>query len=390
VRRILVIRLGLLGDGTAFLSPALQRLKECFPQATVHVLATPLQRPVLAALPFVDAVPLWTAGDLLEPRRALRPGAWAAALGSLRALRRERYDLALACYGGLSSAIALLSGIPFRVGFAGEAFPLTLTRALPGGRYDQPWHECDYNLALVEAARRPDGLSGPAGGDPPPGTPMRLVVPAGAGERLVALLPALLPSGGSVPERPPGHPATRTPLVVLFPGATNGKAKRWPVPHWAVLARRLRAAGATVVLAGGEEERALSRAVRERAGGEIADVTGRTALPELLALLARATAVVAGDTGPLHLAIALGRPVVGVYGPTDPAIYGPYRAARAIVVRQALPCAPCYRPEQGRMAECPLGHTLCQRLIPPEAVYDAVRSLLPDGGAPPHSPAEQR
>jgi ADP-heptose:LPS heptosyltransferase len=152
------------------------------------------------------------------------------------------------------------------------------------------------------------------------------------------------------------------------------------VPYWAVVARRLRADGAIVVLAGGEEERPLSRAVGERAGGDLLDLTGRTTIPELLALLERASAVVAGDTGPLHLAIALERPVVGIYGPTDPAICGPYRAARAVVVRHVLPCAPCYRLDRG-MADCPLGHTLCQRLIPPGAVYDAVWSVLSPAGS---------
>lgn len=368
VRRILVLRFGLLGDGTALLSPALQRLKELFPASVVHVLATPLQGPLLQGLPFVDAVIPWTAGDLLEPRQALRPGAWRAAAGAVAELRRGRYDLALACYGPLASAVALLSGAPRRLGYAAEAFPLALTIPLPGGRYDRGWHEVDYNVALADAAardvqssvpgKRPDGTG--RGSSEPQGGPLRLVVEEGAQRTIAALLQ---------PQVAPG-----VPLVVLVPGATNGRAKRWPLPYWVTLAGQLLAGGRAVVLAGGPEERSLGRAIRAQAGDAVADLVGRTTLPELLALLERASVVVSGDSGPLHLAIAVGRPVVAIYGPTDPRQSGPYRAARATLVRHELPCSPCYRLD--RVADCPLGHTLCQRLVTPQRVYHAVEDLL--------------
>jgi hypothetical protein len=89
-QRILVLRFGLLGDGTALLSPTLRRLREAFPGARVDVLATPLQRPLLEGLPEVDRVLTWGAGDLTEPRQALRPAAWGVAWEALSAVRRER------------------------------------------------------------------------------------------------------------------------------------------------------------------------------------------------------------------------------------------------------------------------------------------------------------
>ena len=117
------MRFGLLGDGTALLSPTLRHLREAFPGARIDVLATPLQRPLLEGLPEVDRVLTWSAGDLTEPRQALRLAAWGAARAALRELRRERYCLALSCYGRLASAVALLSGASRRVGYRDEAFP---------------------------------------------------------------------------------------------------------------------------------------------------------------------------------------------------------------------------------------------------------------------------
>jgi ADP-heptose:LPS heptosyltransferase len=139
-----------------------------------------------------------------------------------------------------------------------------------------------------------------------------------------------------------------------------------------------------VVLAGGPADRQLSRAVVAGVAGASTrpanaaprpiDLTGRTTLPALLALLERADVLVSGDSGPLHLAIALGRPTVAILGPTDPARSGPYRAPGTVLLRRDLPCSPCYRLDN--VADCPLGHTLCQWLIRPEAVYDAVRAIL--------------
>jgi lipopolysaccharide heptosyltransferase II len=364
VRRILVLRLGLLGDA-ALLTPALRLLKDSFSPAEVHVLATPLQEPLLAPLPFVDRVVRWRAGDLLEPRRALRPRAWSQAAATIAGLRAQEYDLAIVCYGRLASAVALLSGARHRIGYAAECFPGSLTRALPGGRYDRPWHEVEYNVALARAA-------GAAGATPA----MQLVVAPAARSAVRTLLAAHgVPANSARPAAPTG--AARggaCPIVTIHPGATNGSAKRWPAAYWGAVASRLAADGATVVLAGGREERALTAEIRARAGNRPIDLAGRTSVAELLALLECADVVASGDSAPVHLAVALGRPTVAIYGPTDPAIYGPYDRSAATIVRHQLPCSPCYRLD--RVADCPLGHTLCQRLIAPETVYAAIRSAF--------------
>jgi lipopolysaccharide heptosyltransferase II len=359
VRRILVMRFGLLGDGV-LTTPALRLLRESFRHAEIHLLATPGQAELLRPLPFVDDVILWTAGDLLEPRQARRGAAWTSAASSLRRLRRARYDLAISLYGRLGSAVALLSGAPSRFGYAGEAFRGTLTHALPGRRYDRDWHEAAYNVALVrEASARPGRVASTEDAGP-----LALVVDDGARRTLAAVIAHESTAQGI---------AVSGPLAVLHPGATNGAAKRWPPAYWATLASRFGQEGATVVLAGSPDDRQLGRAIAGACTPRPLDLVGRTTLHELLALLERAAVFVSGDSGPVHFAVALGRPVVAIYGPTDPVVYGPYQARKGAVVRHALPCSPCYRLD--RVADCPLGHTLCQRLIPPDDVLAAIRSV---------------
>jgi ADP-heptose:LPS heptosyltransferase len=112
----------------------------------------------------------------------------------------------------------------------------------------------------------------------------------------------------------------------------------------------------------------------------IVNLVNQTTTHELFSVLREARALVTGDSGPMHVAVALGTPVVAIHGPTHPEINGPYLASRAAIVRQPLACSPCYRLD--RVANCPLGHTLCQRLIGPETVYGALRALLAECHTP--------
>jgi len=340
--KILVIRLGLIGDGV-LLTPALRLLRSRFPLSHVDVLVTPAQEPLLSTLPAVDRAIVWGAGDLLEPRLALHGWRWAVAARQIARLRRERYDLALSCYGALGSAIALLSGAPERVGYAGEAFPGTLTRALTGARWDRPWHDAEYNVEVVRAV----GATGPT-------PPTELALPPA---NIPAILRSLEPVGA--------------PLVVVHTGAVNGRAKRWPFDHWRGLVSRLRADGVRMLFVGTGAEDARFAASVARSEENL---VGKTSLVQLSHVLSLADVFVTADSGPMHIATALGRPVVAIFGPTDPTIYQPFQAERAIVVRHVVPCQPCYRLDS--VADCPLGHTRCQWGLLPEKVHRAVRELL--------------
>jgi lipopolysaccharide heptosyltransferase II len=339
VHRILVIRLDLLGD-LVFSVPAIRALRAAFPAAELTVVTLPYTRPLLTLVPDVDRV------LSLDVNQYRRPGGWrrlGKAVALLRTLRADGYDLCVALHGRPAGVLALLSGTRYRVGYAAHAYPFAFNLPVRGRRYDRRRHEVEYCLDLVRTL----GVDGPS-------------------------RPSLSPP--SVPAPPVGLAAGERYLVI-HPGASNGSAKRWPPGAWARQARRAaEALGWRVVVTGGEGERDLVVAVVEGAGTCALPAVGGSLL-ELAALLAGAEAVLAGDTGPLHLAAALGRPVVGVYGPTDPAQTGPL-AARAVVVRRPVACSPCY--DLRSPADCKLADrsTVCMRDLDADGVLRALLAVL--------------
>jgi len=128
--------------------------------------------------------------------------------------------------------------------------------------------------------------------------------------------------------------------IVVIPGA-RWPSKRWPVERFVEIIRRLLAQKRHVVLAGSPDERELCDQITTQLGdGALIDLAGQTSLAELVALLSRAQLVVANDSGALHVAAALGRPVVALYGPTDPNFVGPYGQLE-YVLRSGVDCQPC-------------------------------------------------
>lgn len=353
-RRILVIRVDMLGDVVLTL-PAVAALRRAYPDAPIDFLALPATAGILAGHPDIAAV--LTA----DPNAWLARAGDAATRDAVRAtverLRAARYDLAVSVCGDWASILARLSGAGRRVGFAAEAFPHFLTDTIPGGRYQTHQHETDYVAAVAERA---------GGSVDPPGSPSRrprLPVPDAARRQVAALLAAQ----GLAPDRP---------VIALHAGARNGQAKRWPLPSWARLADDLAAqTRAAVVLVGAPGDHPLAQAVLRRMADpqQATDLTGMTDLPQLAALLERCAVVVTGDSGPLHIAEAVGTRVVALHGPTDPAQSGPC-GPDAVVLWRHIWCAPCYNSRA--TAECRFHHPICMLGLPPGDVLAAtVRQL---------------
>ena len=171
--------------------------------------------------------------------------------------------------------------------------------------------------------------------------------------------------------------------AVLVPGASNGAAKRWPARHWAALGDQISSEmGLSVVLSGGASERTLAQSIVDEMSQPTVNLSGETSLAGLAPLLGGARLVVAGDTGPLHLAAALRRPVVGIFGPTDPMNTGPLGDA-ARVVRLGLGCSPCYDLISPADCKLPDRSTPCMWGLTPLQVMTAIRDVLeistPDG-----------
>lgn len=308
--KILVIELSNLGD--AILTyPALSALWERHPGAKMHVLAGPRALPLFDGdrrihrmWPWEKRAPAWRQAALV---------AW---------LFKERFDLV--------------------VDFRNSLIPLFLfarrrTPVLRGG--PAPAHRAERHLALVTAL-----------GIPPPAR----VQPLPYGPEEEQEVGRWLNAAG--------------PVVLMAPGSRS-HLKRWDASGFAQVADRLAAEqGAQVLLVGDEEERPISRHVKGVMRQPAMDLTGKTTLRQLAALLAKAALVVTNDSAMLHAAEIMGVPTVAIFGPTDEQKYGP-RDPRSTVIRRSLICAPC------ELALCPYHHE-CMMLIEPEEVYSAASKML--------------
>ncbi len=353
-RRVLVIKPSSLGDIVHAL-PVLAAIRAGWPGARVAWLVGRAFAPLLEGHPLIDELILF---DRSRFGRMLRsPRILAEFVRFLAALRRRRFDCVLDLQGLVRSGfLAWISGAGRRVGFtdAREFAWAFYTQRVPSpqarkvaGRTDprRDVHAVDKNLAAARA------LGLPADGQP--GFPL-------------GLRPAELTAGRAIVETAAGRPVPD--YIAVAPGA-RWASKRWPAELLAALLDRLHADGLPVcVLLGGPDDRTCVSAITAAAHVPLVDLVGRTSLRELCAVLAGATLVVCHDSGPMHLAAALGRPLVALFGPTSAARTGPH-GDRARVVSLKLPCAPCYA------RECPLGHHACLRELDVERVVTAVREM---------------
>lgn len=188
-------------------------------------------------------------------------------------------------------------------------------------------------------------------------------------------LPAALPprlitrpdQGRAVLERLGVTPFER--VLALCPGAEYGSAKRWPARHFAVLAKTYRTQGWQVWLMGGPRDQDAAAAIQALSDEACLDLTGRTTLLEAVDLLGLATAVVSNDSGLMHVAAALGLPLVAVFGSSDPK-HTPPLDKRAIALSLELSCSPCFA------RTCPLGHLKCLEDLTPERVDQALQKVI--------------
>jgi lipopolysaccharide heptosyltransferase I len=333
-RRIVLIKPSALGDVVHAL-PVLSALRRRFPQAHICWVVNRAYEPLLHGHPDLDAT--------LPFDRGAARGGWVAAArsfaGFVRALRAQRFDLAIDLQGLLRSGLMMLAtGAARRVGLAGARegarWCCTDTVALPPGEV----HAVDRYWCVAEAL----GAEGPKTFKVP-------VAPAAAAwaESVLRELPR--------------------PWLVLGVGS-RWLTKRWLPEHFAVLAERAQHEhGGSVIFVGGADEVSLSALVCKMLSGPTLDLTGRTGLQQLAALLARADVMLANDTGPLHLAAALGRPVVAPYTCTKIARTGPYGNAHCAVETRVW-CAGSLRKRCSRME--------CMGELTPERLWPVLREVL--------------
>ena len=338
-RRIAILRFSSLGDVLLTL-PVARSLKEAFPAAEVVYLTKGVYRPLLEGQPGVDRVETVEAAGSGVPALAR----WCRGLGE--------FDLALDLHRTLRSR-ACLKALRARRRLAYRKDAL-LRRLWAAGwmraRMARPQpHVVDRYLEPLARLGVTPAHTVPV---------LRVAAEAAAAARALALAAGV---------RDPGRTA------VVVPGA-RWPNKRWSPASFAAVATGLRdAEGLEPVIVGDAADAAAAAAVRDLVPGGAALLAGRTDLPTLAALLAAAGVVVANDSGPAHLAAAVGTPLVAVFGPTHEAFGFAPRGERVRVVSRELPCRPC-TVHGGR--SCPRGGRECLDAIEPREVLAAARDLL--------------
>ena len=333
-RLVLIVRFDLMGDVVNGLSAAMAA-RARWPQAHLAFMGPQAWQPIVRRCPAVDEVIPFDGGAVTHWPAVLDARAWARAARVLRAVRARRFDVAISVYGPIAGTVVALSNARWRVGYGGEAPRWSFDQALPGRRRNGGPHEAAMATRLIHDSA---------------------------------------PVWHTVAVQPKAGPVTtlQRPLVVLHPSAAHGSAKRWPAEHWGALAREMAPRVGALAVVGLDDARPTARLMAKSAA--VTDLTGETSLEELIDVLAQADVVVSADSGPGHLARALGRRVVMLYGPTDIAVHGP-GDPNCHALRVDLPCGPCYSFD--RPSECRFGDVLCMRWLSPERVRDAVLEILP-------------
>ncbi len=363
-QRILLIKPSAVGDVIHTL-PVLAKLRQRYPAARIDWLLTPAIAELIGHHPALSNVVLFDRGALARDWRG-----WLAGLGGMLAdLWRTRYDLVLDLHGQFRSAVlTMATHAPVRIGFdrphSGPRSPLD--RRLIADAYRHGWtgtregawlaytHRIPLPRSDVHAVDRYLWLTPILGLNEGPAD-FHVPIPASSESRIEALLSR--------------YGVRSQSFAVLVPG-TIWPTKHWHIEGFAAVARYLRGTGRAVVLAGSAGERERCQAVAQLAPGAL-DLSGQTTLSELAALIRRAEVCVTNDSGSMHLTVALNRPVVSVFGPTDELWIGPYRRPEA-VVRAPKECAPCYFRQ---LSACPHNHA-CMRDVTPGMVIEGLERVL--------------
>lgn len=312
-------------------------LRQKRPQSSIDVLAPAWSAPLLACMPEINH-------------------AWISPFGHGELRLRERYQLgvnlrqmdytqAIVLPNSLKSALVpWFAKIPCRTGWRGE-----------------------WRYGLLNDVRRLDKTALPLmiqrfmALGLPPGQPLpapslpELVVPKDKIETTLSRLELNLE-----PQRP---------VLALCPGAEYGPAKRWPAAHFAAVARYYAVQGWQVWLLGSAKEQSITHEIQQQTGGACQDLAGKTSLAEAIYLLAVADMVVTNDSGLMHIAAALQRPMVVIYGSSSPQ-FTPPLTKKVKILSLDLSCSPCFK------RECPLQHLRCLQDLSPERVKQAVAELL--------------
>jgi len=364
--RILIARPDHLGD-LLLTIPAAAALRAAMPDSHISFLVRTELGDLVRHCPEIDETYAMPFPPLTAPPD---PTGWSGIVSRYASTLRGRFDLIILSRpeDPWSGELAVAAGIPMRVGYATPNTESFLTDAIP---FHEQGHAVIQTLNLVKvAANRLGATIASDAGNLTPGSFVTMPLEEASAEEVILEAP----SAGT-------HP------IVFQPGS-GWPLKNWAPQRWGELAIHIRRRwGVTPLVPGGPSEDALVAAVVEASEGCAYGLPGRLSLGALAALYRRASVVIGIDSGPVHLAVMVGTPVVGLYGPLDPLKWGPWCLEdRARVVRVQLPCSPCdciFDPPCGIPIEPP-----CSSGIEVEVVLTAAEDLLNRFGFNPTKPVQ--
>ncbi len=362
-RRILIIKPSALGD-VVHAVPLLVKLRSRFPSAQIDWMLTPENADLIRCHPALSHVVFFQRKRLSG--FGINWGAGFSALRLLWQIYKTRYDLVIDIHGQFRSALfALASGAPVRIGFDRPIRDLkwkTIPVAKGGrgwmGAREGSWiaytHRIPISTLDVHAVDRYLWVGRVLGFDEanPDST---LYLPSEVEQDIKSLLTSY---------------RIDKPLALLVPGAM-WETKRWAPRRFAEVGQYFYENGFSVIAAGTKNEQSICQEISSHCSG-IVNFAGRTHTPAYLAgLICKAAICITNDSGSAHLAVALKRPVVSVFGPTNPVCIGPYRKPEA-VVRANVPCSPCnFR----KLSQCHHGH-ICMGQVTSQMVIERARTAL--------------
>ena len=332
IEKILIRGPNWVGDAVLAI-PALKAIRERFPAAEITLLVRPWVAGLFSAAPYVDKV--WSEN---------KPTTLKSWVSIMRDIRGRRFDMALLLPNSFESALMMfLGGVRQRIGYAADGRRWMLTD--PVTKACERRHQIHYYLDLAKA------LS--AVTDRP-----SISIEATSSERQSAR--QLLAT-----ERI----SRETAFLVLNPGAAYGSAKRWHQERFANVADNLaRELDLQVAIIGSGAERPIADQISAVMKSQTAVLNGKTSLETLIGVLAESSLMVTNDSGPMHIAAALGIPTVAIFGPTDEINTGPY-GPRTRVVKHAVECSPCL------LRDCPIDHR-CMNAVTVDEVCRAAKELV--------------
>jgi len=367
-RKILIVGPSWVGDMVMAQSLFIS-LQRAQPTALIDVLAPGWSRPLLARMPQVrKAIELPIKHRELALRKRYDLGV---------ALRHEHYDQVILLPNSFKSAlIPLFARIPLRTGWRGEmrgallndcrlldkaSLPLMVQRfvalALPAGTLPQP-DDCPRPELYIDQDAVQQTL------------------------QQMGIADSALMQGreqGWQPSREPARESTGVQRLVLCPGAEFGDSKQWPASHFADLANKALAADWQVVIVGSANDAGIATSIQQQAQPQwqhnCINLAGRTSLAQVIDVIASATAVVSNDSGLMHIAAALQRPLLALYGSTS-ADFTPPLADRVKLLASDIECRPCFQ------RTCPLGHKRCLTELSAEMAWSGVQEVLADNTKP--------